>query len=353
MSHPSELVLSKIVLGAMGFSEPGHAKNLHAIHAAIDQGMTTIDTAPLYGAGESERLIGQAIAGRRDKVQLLTKCGLRWDTGQGEVLFSVTVDGKPWAPRKDSRPKSISEEIDLCLGRLKTDYIDLMQVHHLDRNTPIADTMGALKRAQDAGKIREIGVSNFPVAQLAEAHNVLSGRLYSTQNVFNMLVPKAERDVLHFALQNKMTFLAYTPLGHGVLAGRHLQGDQRNVGNENPYWNSKNLARVTKVLVEVAQPMARSHGLSLGQLTLLWTISQPGISCAIAGGRTEAQILDCAGALTAEVPQKELDQLGQAMLMCRWDPTPAKTVSDRARNLIGRGRRALARLTQNTLGKPS
>jgi aryl-alcohol dehydrogenase-like predicted oxidoreductase len=341
----STLVLSKVILGAMGFTDPKHSDAVRMIHAAVERGMTSIDTAPLYGAGENEGIVGAAISDRRDKVQLLTKCGLRWDTHRGAVLFRGTRDGKPWTPRRDSRPSAIAEEIDQCLRRLGTDYIDLMQVHHLDRDTPVADTMDALQRARTAGKIREIGVSNYPADELGAASDALKGELYSTQNLFNMLRSDAEEEVLQCARKLGVRFLAYSPLAQGVLAGRHLQaGTPRRSVSTNPYYHPKNLARVSHVLEVVARPMAAAHALSLGQLALAWTLAQPGISGVIVGGRALDQLLENAGALSATVPEDELQLFGRAMATCGWDPHPHASLRERAVHVARRAKRFLKNL---------
>ena len=349
MPHASQLVLSKVALGTMGFADHPQPGNVRDIHLAIDHGMTTIDTAPLYGAGRSEEIVGEAISDRRDRVQVLTKCGLRWDTDHGAVLFTVTRNGRPWSPRTDSRPDSLMEEIDQCLKRLKTDYIDLMQVHQLDRETPISETMETLDRARTAGKIRAIGVSNFPVKQVVEADQALSGGLYSTQDRFNMIQAADASEMLRVCAEHALVFLAYSPLAHGVLAGRHLQSGDTPPRTGSPYFHPKNIERVSHVLTNVALPLAQDHGLSLGQLTLLWTYNQPGISSAIAGARTQQQVLDCAGALTAKVPPEDLKRLGESMRRCGWDPTPDASLPDRAKNMARRGKKWLGRLARERL----
>lgn len=344
----SDLTLSRIILGSMSFSEAGQERDIPAIHAAIDHGITTIDTAPLYGAGQSEIIIGRAIADRRDRVQLLTKCGLRWDTNRGRVLFSVERDGKRWEPRRDSRPESIIEEVDLCLQRLKTDYIDLMQVHHLDYDTPVEETMDALERARLAGKIRAIGVSNYPVAQLERAANALPHGLYSTQNLFNLL-RRDEAAVKDFARSRGIAFLAYTPLAEGVLAGRFLRAAAPRAPNA--YKHPRNLERVHRVLSEVAEPLAKRHHVTLAQLTLLWTLSQPGVTSVIIGGRRKEQLLDSAGALQAHVPLDELRPFGEAMAACGWDPSPQLQGKERLIEYARRGKRKLGRVARALLKK--
>jgi aryl-alcohol dehydrogenase-like predicted oxidoreductase len=248
--------------------------------------------------------------------------------------------GRPWSPRRDSRAGSIKDEIDRCLARLGTDYIDLMQVHRLDQDTPVAETMDALERARSAGKIREIGVCNYPVAALREANRVLSGRLFSTQNVFNLLESTRESEVLEQARRDGVHFLAYSPLARGVLAGRHLQGPHQT---GSPYYHPKNLERVTRVLNTQGRALAARHDLTLGQLALALTLAQPGVSSVIVGGRSIDQILENAGALRVGASSDALDEWGRAMTACGWDAHPDATPLERARDAARRAKRFVRR----------
>ncbi len=334
----------------MGFAEPEHAADIPIIHAAIERGVTSIDTAPLYGAGESERLIGQAIVDRRAKVQLLTKCGLRWDSDHGQAMFTIERNGQPWTPRRDGRASSIMLEIDRSLKRLKTDYIDLMQVHQLDPDTPIEETMQALLKAREQGKILEIGVSNYPLGELSSAHKFLSGTLFSTQNQFNLLEPGQEHEALDFSKKNSLRFLAYSPLAHGLLGGRLFSekpiADWRSTG---AYRHPKNIQRVNTVLRQVAIPLAEEFDVSLAQLALLWILDSRGASSVIIGGRKQEQILDAAGALTAQVPQEDLNRLAQAIARCGFEASPDASVVEKSVHIFRRGKRALGRKIRQVL----
>lgn len=350
MVNKNELHLSKVILGSMGFSEPAHAADISTIHAAIERGVTSIDTAPLYGAGESERIVGRAVADRRANVQLLTKCGLRWDDEHGQPLFTVEINGQPWTPRKNSRPSSIMIEIERCLERLQTDYIDLMQIHHLDPDTPVDETMEALLQARDQGKIREIGVSNYPLEKLHSAFNSLSGELFSTQNQLSLLQQKKEHPTLDFCKEKGVRFLAYSPLAQGVLGGRLLNekpvADWRASG---PYRHPKNVERINAVLNQVAMPMAREHGVSLAQLALLWVLDAQGANAVIAGGRKKEQILDAAGTLTAKVPKADLDRLAQAIARCGFSENPGVSLAGKGVRFLQRGKGAIGRRIRQLL----
>ncbi len=346
----SNLQLSPVVLGSMGFSEPAHALDIPLIHAVIERGVTSIDTAPLYGAGESERIIGQAIKDRRDKVQVLTKCGLRWDEEHGQALFSVEVNGRPWTPRKNSRRASILEEVDRCLERLGTEYIDLMQVHHWDPDTPLDETMGALEQARSQGKIRAIGVSNFPLAQLRQAQECLSNSLFSTQNLCNALDKRTEQAVLDWTKERGIRFLAYSPLAQGLLAGRLLneraEADWRSQG---PYRHPKNVERVNGVLRETALPIARTHGVTLAQLALRWALDRHGVSHVVVGGRKESQLLDAAGTLDVKLPAEALLRFERAIDGCGFQASPQMSLLGRGRRFLSRGKSAAARRIRNLL----
>lgn len=144
-----------------------------AIVAALDHGVTLIDTAPIYGFGRSRQIVGQAIRGRRDKVVLATKCGLIWDRVEGELHFHANADGITADPSEKAvykclRPESIREGLHASLKRLQTDYVDLYQTHWQTSTTPVADTMAALMKLKEEGKIRAIGVSNANVEHLKQ-----------------------------------------------------------------------------------------------------------------------------------------------------------------------------------------
>src|SRR5688572_31566392 len=156
----SDLQISPIVFGAMalGGKSANHDEEtrVRTMQAAFDRGINAIDTAPLYEFGQSERIVGRALKGRRDRIVVMTKVGLRWDDDFGDVLFEFFDDGRRRAVRKNSRPDSIRLEVDRSLERLGIDTIDLVQVHHPDPRTPIAETMGALLELRRAGKVRHI-----------------------------------------------------------------------------------------------------------------------------------------------------------------------------------------------------
>ena len=190
----TELELSTITYGAFaigGNMWGGNEKadSISSIHASIDNGVTTIDTAPFYGFGLSEEMIGEALKSHdRSKVQLLTKFGLVWDgsnNGKGDFFFDADDNGKKIPIYKYASKSNIIKEVEESLKRLQTDYIDLLQIHWPDSTTPIHETMEALETLIQQGKIRAAGVSNYNVSQIQEAQKTI--QLASNQVPFSML----------------------------------------------------------------------------------------------------------------------------------------------------------------------
>ena len=209
----SDLNVSVIGFGAWGiggapfWSSEGDNMSVKSIQKAYDMGINFFDTAPVYGFGLSERLIGKALKPMRDKVILATKCGLRWEK---EQLGSIS---------KLATRKSILEEIDQSLERLDTDYIDLYQVHWPDGKTPHQETMETLLEIQKQGKIRHIGVSNYSVDQMQECLRV--GPLVSLQPEYSLLQRSIENETVSFCLIHDIGIIAYSPLSSGVLTGKY------------------------------------------------------------------------------------------------------------------------------------
>jgi len=336
----SALSLSRVILGAMGLSELDQASVNRIVRRGMDGGMTSIDTAPLYGAGRSEELVGRAIADCRSRVQILTKCGLRWDDEHGAQMFQMPIDGRMRWVRKDSRPRSIALGIDESLRRLGVETIDLMQIHQLDVATPVADSLEELLRAVESGKILAIGVSNFPVREVEEAQRQLHGRLFSVQDEFSLLWTGRSAKLIESCREERIRFLAYSPLAHGVLAGKLLDAapSPPSQGWGAPYMAPQNLRKIHTVLREVAVPIADSHGATLGQLCLAWVLGQPGQVHAVAGATSEKQAAENAGTMDRAIPKESLDLLTTAIANCGLDASPGLPMAYRLRKLTGRTR---------------
>lgn len=183
--------------------------SVFAIQAAIGAGINLIDTAPAYGLGLSEKIVGEAIRGRRDRVVLATKCGLQWHSSQGTPF--IEQDGVP--VYRFLGAASIRQEVEQSLQRLGTTYIDLYQTHWQDDTTPVAETMATLLDLKKEGKIRAIGASNAAIGHLDAYRG--AGQLDADQEKFSMLDRSAEDTNLPYAEEHQLAFLAYSPLALG------------------------------------------------------------------------------------------------------------------------------------------
>lgn len=266
--------------------------SIAAIRAALDAGIRFLDTAPVYGFGLSEEIVGRAIAGLdRASLVVATKCGLDWESGDGPFFFEI--DGR--RVHRNLRPARVRREVEDSLRRLGLDCIDLIQTHWQDPTTPIADTMGELVRLRDEGKVRAIGVSNATPDQMAEYEAV--GPLASNQTKFSMLDRRILADELPYCAGHGIGVLAYSPLALGLLTGTVTPdrvfgpGDQRRT---HPKFTPGNIARVNDLLARF-EPLRRSCGLTPTQLAIAWTISRPGVTTALVGVRTPDQAREMAG----------------------------------------------------------
>ncbi len=283
-------------------------ESVRAVECAIRNGMTTIDTAPVYGFGQSEEFTGKAIIGKRDKVQIFTKFGLRWDKQTSNVHYEKTRNnqGKEVTIYRDGRKESIIKECDDSLRRLKTDYIDLYQQHWPDVNTPIAETMEALDILKKQGKILAGGVSNYSAQQMAEADKYY--RLVSNQVAYSIVKRDIENELVPYCIANNKAIIAYSPLQRGILTGKitsnyvFKDGDNRP---DTPYYKEPNLSAINQILKEI-KPIADSKNSTLAQLAIRWAMYQPGITCVLAGARNERQVLENIKAAEVTVSCEEM-----------------------------------------------
>ncbi|HOV31756.1 MAG TPA: aldo/keto reductase [Candidatus Hydrogenedens sp.] len=285
-----------------------------AIQRGIDLGVTCIDTAPVYGFGHSETIVGEAIQGKRDKLVIATKCGLRWDTEEGEFFFdTVDRNGNPLKLYRNLRPDSIRKECENSLRRLKIDVIDLYQCHWPDKTTQLEDTMDALLTLQKEGKIRYIGVSNFTIEMMETC--LRKGRIESAQPKYNALERDIESELLPFCRENQISVLAYSPIAQGLLTGKVTldrefpHGDLRR---DNAMFSPVNRRRILNMLDRV-KPIAEGYGITLGQLFIAWTVHQPGITTALVGARNEKQIEENARAGSVRLTDKDLHDIRAAI----------------------------------------
>ena len=289
---------------------------VQAIHAALDQGINLIDTAPAYGFGLSEEIVGRAIAGRRDKVVLATKCGLIWDRQEGQFFFHSDRYGAASGPSEKEiyrclRPASIREELEASLRRLGTDHVDLYQTHWQDPTTPIAQTMEALVTLKEEGKIRAIGVSNASVDDM-KAY----GPIDADQERYSLLERAMQTSgSLDYCREHRISVLAYSPLDNGLLTGK-IQPDREygrgDLRKTNPRFQPA-AVKQTNALLEGLRPIADRQGVSIAQVVIAWTISQPGITSALCGARNPAQAVENAAAAQVPLTPEEIRTIGEAV----------------------------------------
>jgi len=277
-----------------------------AIRKAVDLGMTSIDTAPVYGFGHSEELIAKALEGRRDKVQLLTKYGLRWDLPEGAAHMKTTDSvGKEASVVKHAGKESVLKEVEDSLRRLKTDRIDLYQCHWPDESTPFEETMKAIDQLLKQGKILAAGVSNFSPEQMDCCRKVVE--LASDQPPYSMVKRDIEKDVIPYCVEHNIAVIVYSPLQRGLLTGKvdmnrtFPPDDGRSMS---PYFKPENRRRVIDFLAKI-KPIADGHNVTLAQLAINWTIHRPGITAALVGARNPRQAEENAGATAFTLTDEE------------------------------------------------
>ncbi len=291
----SDVSVTPVIFGAWaiggwmwGGSEEAEA--IAAIHSSIDHGVNTIDTAAIYGMGHSEELVGKAIAGRRDKVVIATKCGMRWDSPDGsEPWPQKDNSGKDVIIRKNAKPESIAFECEQSLKRLGVDCIDLYQIHWPDTSTAVEDSMAAMVNLKEQGKIRAIGVSNYDVTWLTKALAVAP--VASLQPPYSLIQRKIETEILPFCRAKNVGVIVYSPLERGLLAGavppdrKFAEGDHRAT---HKFFTVENRKRILAALEKI-KPIADKLKASIAQVVMNWTANEPGITAALVGARNAEQ----------------------------------------------------------------
>jgi aryl-alcohol dehydrogenase-like predicted oxidoreductase len=291
----SGLTVSAVGLGCNNFGRRLDAAGTRAVmYAALDAGVTFLDTADIYGGdGASERLIGEALGGRRDRVVLATKFGMALSGDSGEPRGS-----RAYARRA----------LEASLLRLRTDRVDLLYYHEPDGVTPLAETLGALGELADEGKIRAYGVSNLDAAQLREAAALGDPRLAALQNEYSLLERDAERELLPLCREHGIGFVPYFPLALGLLTGKFRRGEE-------PPANTRMASRremLTDAVfdrIEALEAFAAERGHTLLELAIAGLASQPGVASVIAGAMTAEQVAANAAAGAWELGSGDLEAL--------------------------------------------
>ena len=314
----TDLELSVITFGAWAaggwmWGKTERTEAIKAIKAAYDSGVTSIDTAPIYGQGTSEEIVGEAIKSiPRDQVQILTKFGMNWSSNKGEFFFkSQDNNGKPIDIYKYAGKERVIKECEDSLRRLGTDYIDLYQIHWPDKTTPVAETFEAVSRLIDQGKVRYAGVCNYSAVLMAEAGKTV--KLVSNQIPFSMVHRGVEQETVPYCIENGKSVLAYSPMERGLLTGKITPGYQFQEGDHrahNPYFSDESILKTNAFLKKI-KPIADDKGATLAQLVLRWTVEREGITIALAGARNAIQSTQNASAGELILTSEEVNFINQ------------------------------------------
>ncbi|MCX6069981.1 MAG: aldo/keto reductase [Chloroflexi bacterium] len=302
----SGLELTRIGLGSWAIGGPGwqyawgaqdDRDSIATIHRALDLGINWIDTAAVYGLGHSEQVVGEAVAGRRERVILATKCGRAW--------------GKDRAIVPRLKAASVRGELEASLRRLRTDYIDLYQVHWPDPDADIEEAWTEIAKAVEEGKIRHAGVSNFSVAQMARIQAIHP--IASLQPPYSMLRRGIEDEVLPYCAANGIGVVVYSPMQMGLLSGtftkaRVISLPSDDIRSRNAFFSEPALGR-NLALVEKLRPVAARAGRTVAEMAIAWVLRRPEVTAAIVGGRRPEQVAETIGAADWDLTPEEIAEM--------------------------------------------
>ena len=305
----SDLEITRVGIGTAPIgSTPGwriywgpqdESEAIRTIEAALDLGVNWIDTAPFYGWGRAEQIVGKALKDKRTKAYIFTKCGTLQDEQGGE--------------RENLTPSSIRREVETSLRNLNTDYIDLYQFHDPDPNTPIEESWAAMQTLIKEGKVRYGGLSNHTIELMQRAMTV--AQITSNQHQYNLLNREIEHDVLPFSQQHTIGVLCWSPLASGFLAdGFDLDSlDSNDFRRGRPYAQEPVYSRL-KELRRVLQTIAQDHNKTMAELAIAWVLRQPAVTGAINGIRSPKEALAMPGGLNWELTEQELQTIEEALM---------------------------------------
>jgi aryl-alcohol dehydrogenase-like predicted oxidoreductase len=279
----------------------GEAETARVVDAAIEAGINFFDTANTYAKGQSEEFLGKALRGRRKDVVIATKFGMKMDEGQ-----------------EGASPAYIRQAVEDSLRRLGIDCIDLYQLHKPDPKTPIADTLGALDRLVKAGKVREIGCSNFTAEMIREADEAARAagmaRFVSVQNDYSLLHREPEKDALPECVRRGLAFLPYFPLANGLLTGKYRRGQEAPAGSRGKDgWGPKVFTAENLEIVEELRGFAELRGHTLLELAFSWLASRPAVASVIAGAKSGEQVRGNASAAGWKLTEAELVEVDRIL----------------------------------------
>ncbi|WP_139995728.1 aldo/keto reductase [Paenibacillus paridis] len=300
------LKVSEVSLGTMAFGRwIDEQASSTILDLALDQGINLVDTANVYGEGESERILGNLLKERRHDIVLATKV-------HGRVGSGVNDAGQ-------SR-YHIYKAVEDSLKRLKTDYLDLYQVHRFDPETPLEETLRALDDLVRQGKVRYIGASNFAAWQLAKAHGISAlhslHRFESLQPEYSLISREIEKEIIPFVQSEEVGVIVYSPLGRGVLSGKYRAGEAPPEGSRLAAGEPRLEELLKKNAINVAeaiQPLAAERGLTQAQYALSWVLSRPGITSAILGASKPEHITEAAQSWHERLSPEELAKADEAL----------------------------------------
>ncbi len=299
------LEVSVIGLGCNNFGGRIDAeKSADVVFAALDNGITFFDTADIYGGTKSEEFLGQALGKRRDEVVVATKFGMQVDK-----------------ERRGAKPEYVKRALNDSLGRLGTDRVDLYILHAPDADTPIADTLAALDDCVKAGKVREIGCSNFSAEQLRQAEAAVApgaARFVCVQNEYSLVQREPEREVLAECRRQGISFVPYFPLASGLLTGKYKRGEQPPAGTRLSGMPAERVAALDEklVVVERLTAFAEKKGHTVLELAMSWLLAHDEVASVIAGATSRAQVEANAAAgdwVLDEAEMREVDALAAAL----------------------------------------
>jgi len=292
------LSVSEVGLGCNNFgARLDYPASEAVVHAALSAGITFFDTADIYGGTRSEEFLGRALGSRRETVFIATKFGLPVD-----------------ADRKGARPSYVRRALEDSLRRLGTEWVDLYQLHQPDPDTPIADTLGALHELVRAGKVREIGCSNFSASQLVEAEAAAKKtgtRFVSVQNEYSLLQREPEHEVLPACKRLGLAFLPYFPLASGLLSGKYARGVAPPAGTRlSAAWAAARFLTDERMArVEALSAFARSRGHSILELAMSWLLHRDVVASVIAGATNPEQVRTNVGATSWQLTEADIAEI--------------------------------------------
>lgn len=280
-----------------GWGPQDDSESIAAIHAALDRGMNWIDTAAIYGLGHSEEVVARALQGRTPKPYVFTKCGIVWNEKREAIR---TID-----------PDSIQREVEASLQRLRTDVIDLYQIHwpYPDRDVEAAWTM--LTKLKQQGKVRHIGVSNFDAAQMQRAQAIAP--ITSLQPPYSIISPEIEQSILPYAQANNIGVIVYSPMKSGLLTGAMTRERVAALPDDDFRKHALNfteplLTRNLKIADLLGQ-IGQRHGRTTGEVAIAWTLRHPAVTAAIVGVRSAKQVDGVIGAMEFRLTPEEIAEI--------------------------------------------